>query len=350
MKRTFILFFLFLTALYAKQGYDILTSDGTKTCLLSGYLSDIAEEVIAIPLQKSKEYNIRYAKQVRKEGDNLFLVCNETLYRFNRKGELINIVTDPEEIKVGGYIIDNRTQQLIVLGNEDDIHYYSFRGELLEKKKLKNNISGDHIYSMAMHNNNIWTTEECITHNPDTNETCIEMLAVKYDTSFNKLETRKITSVETGRPQELTNHYNSSFRVNKDSGIMYLYNPPLSAENLLIDTLYIMHHANSSYAYQQMTAYPTQMNSRFWLAACENNPDPLNNYLFCYDTHKNQSWQLTNGFTDDYYFTGNVTDLHALDIYNQNYYFCKSGAEVKDTFSQSAKENNLVVFIVKLKA
>lgn len=354
MKRTFLTLFILLTALYAKQGYDFLTSDGTGTCLFTGHLSDIAEEVIAIPLQNSKTYNIRYAKQVRKEGDNLFLICNETIYRFNRKGELLNIVTNPELMQAKGYIIDRRSQQLIVLGNEDDIHYYTYGGKLMESKKLGSNLSGNKVYSMTMHHNNIWTTEEHISYDPDTNKTSMEVLAVRYDTSFTKQESKKIASFNTGHEQSLQTCYDSEFCVHQDTGNIYLYNPRLSAEYLLSDSLYILNQKkywNNTYLNNShITAFPTRMGSRFWMATCENNQSPLQNYLFCYDTYKNRVWQLTDGFDDDYYKTGSVGNLRPLDAYNQDYYYCKSGKELQHSFPQSAKEDSLVVFIVKLKA
>lgn len=349
MKRTFLTLFILLVALYAKQGYEFVTSDGTKTCLFSGQLSDIAEEIIAIPLQKSKEHTIRYAKQVRKEGDNLFLICNETIYRFNRKGELLNTVTNPEQIRVGGYMIDHRNRQLIVLGNEDDIHYYTFDGELIDTKKLKSNLSGERIHTMAIHQNNIWTTEEHISYDPDTNKVSMELLAVKYDTSFTKLERKKIVTPDVGREQMLAVCYGSEFCIQHDTGHVYLYNPPLSAEYLLSDTLYILNQKHKL-SRSEITTSPTRMGSRFWLAVRENNLNPLPNYFFCYDTKTNQAWQLTDGFEDDYYKTGNVANLRPLDMYNRNYYFCKSGEALGKSFPQSAKEDSLVVFIVKLKA
>lgn len=352
MKRTFILLFSLLVVLYAKQGYEFLTSDQSResgVCRLTGYLSDIAEEVTAIPLQQSREYNIRYAKQVRKEGNNLFLVCNETLYRFNRQGELVSVITNPEMMRVSGYIIDHRTQELIVFGNEDDIHYYTFDGKLVERKKLRNNLTGERICSVAMHNNQIWTTEACQIHHPDTNQTSLEILAVKYDTNFNPLEREKIDSAELGREPSLATHYESEFSLNPQNGQIQLYTPPLSPEYLLSDSLYLVNHPTEQQS-DSLTSYPTRMGSRFWIAACEKNCQPLQNYLFCYDTYTNQAWQLTEGFTDNYYHTGQVKSLRPMGIDNRHYYFCQSGASLAHSFPTEAQKDELVVFIVKMKA
>lgn len=349
MKRAFITLLIFLTAVYARQGYDFLTADGTNICRLTGELSEIAEEVIAIPLQKSKEYRIRNARQVRKVGDHLFLLCNETLYRFTKEGQFAGAITSPENIRVGGYIIDNRKQTLIVLGNEDDIHYYTFDGELLETKKLKSDITRQRVYSMAMHKDSIWTTEQCLSHDPDTNLPRMEVVAVRYDSSFRKLESRRIVSAETGRDNSLEKCFGGEFCVRKDTGGIYLYNPPLSMENLFNDTLYLIHNHSGFERPDYITSYPLRMGSRFWLTACRQDNTSTHDTLFCYDTLRNRSWQLADGFNDDFYGTGNITGLHSMDIYNQEYYFCKSAQEIAGPSLPHTGEDNLVVFVVKLK-
>lgn len=349
MKRAFVILFLFLTVLYARQGYELLTANATTTCLLTGRLSEIAEEVVAIPLQKNKSHVIPYAKQVRKEGENLFLVCNETLYRFSRKGEFLNAVTNPEQIRVGGYIIDNRRQQLIVLGNENDIHYYTFNGKLIETKKLKNTVPDERVHSIALYQDSIWTTESRIRPNRDTNRSSMEILAVKYDTSFTELECKKIAAFDTRHEQLPITCFNSELNVHPDTGVIYLYTPPLSAEYLLSDTLSLL---NQPYRLSSgfVSTFPTRMGKRFWLAACQNNRQPLLNYFFCYDTDRNRAWQLADGFSDDYYQTGQINNLLPLDIYNEQYYFCKSGIALKEAFPQAFEEDTPVVFLVKLRA
>ena len=137
MKRTFTYLLLLVLLVCGKQAYNLLISNEPIRSNLTGALSDIADEVIAIPLQDSGTHSIKEAKYIRQEGDNLFLISNETLYRFNRKGEFICRITHPDDIRVAGYVVNPANQQLIVLGNTDDIFYYSFNGDLLTRKKLK---------------------------------------------------------------------------------------------------------------------------------------------------------------------------------------------------------------------
>ncbi|MDD4114143.1 MAG: 6-bladed beta-propeller [Massilibacteroides sp.] len=348
MKRTFIGLLLILSALYLKEGYSILTSDGTQTCLFTGFLSDIGEEVVAIPLQKSKEHHIHYAKHVRKTGKHLFLICNETLYHFNRNGEFLQAITRPEEMRVGGYIVDESTSQLIVLGNNDDIFYYTFEGILLEKKKLKDQLAGERICSLAIQNQEIWTTQECVTYNPDTNQTCIEVMAIKYNTDFRPLECKKIISSNLGREESLTTNYENEFCIDHN-GALYLYAPPCSAEYLLQDTLYLLNQPRQQQA-DYITKYPARTGNRFWIASYQRNPDPSKNYLFCHDTVSHKTWQLSDGFEDNYYHTGNIKDLHSIELDNDNYYYCQSGNALTHSFPQEAKSGDLVLFMVKLKA
>ena len=83
MKRTFTYLFLLLLVLLVcgKQAYNLLISNESIRNNPTGALSDIADEVIAIPLQDSGTHSIKEAKYIRQEGDNLFLISTETLYR-----------------------------------------------------------------------------------------------------------------------------------------------------------------------------------------------------------------------------------------------------------------------------
>lgn len=74
MKRTFTYLLLLVLLVCGKQAYNLLISNESIRSNPTGALSDIADEVIAIPLQDSGTHSIKEAKYIRQEGDNLFLI------------------------------------------------------------------------------------------------------------------------------------------------------------------------------------------------------------------------------------------------------------------------------------
>ena len=135
-KRTCLLVAIFIS-ICIWNGLERLISSGKGEIYRNGELSEIAKDVVAIPLESIAGPPIKDVRDLYKEGDNLFLISRDILYRFNRKGEFICRITNPKEIRVAGYMVDEVKQQLIVLGNVNDIYYYTFDGQLLLKKKLK---------------------------------------------------------------------------------------------------------------------------------------------------------------------------------------------------------------------
>lgn len=240
MKRTFTYLLLLVLLVCGKQAYNLLISNESIRSNPTGALSDIADEVIAIPLQDSGTHSIREAKYIRQEGDNLFLISNETLYRFNRKGEFICRITHPDDIRVAGYVVNPANQQLIVLGNTDDIFYYSFNGDLLTRKKLKCDLPENrHMLSISMHNNRIFTTEECVHGDTAGKTATIEKQIVEYDSSFHKLQSHTIRPVDLERSACPIGCLAPEVAVEPGSGTVYAYAPPINP-GTYYGTLYIL--------------------------------------------------------------------------------------------------------------
>jgi len=348
MKRTFYFLLFAMTLVGGTFFYEAFLSNNFSTYSIKGALSDIADEVVAVPLKHTQGYKIKNARHVRQLGNSLFLVSNDALYRFSIEGEFLGRVTDPDVIKVGGYIIDSSFRQLIVLGNQDDIHYYSFDGELLETKKLKSDLPHQRVQTASMYGENIWTTEERLSLDTDTQTVTSEYVAVKYDKSFNQIESRSIRSADLGREQDLSLSFHPELAIHPDTGQLYVYSPSFNPENLLRDTLYL--HKNRSRIAaigNAILSYPIRMGRRFWISSY--NTDEQKGGLFCYDTKRRNCWQLANGLEDNFYNTGEVTAFQPMDIYNNNYYYFKSGNEVKKAFPE-ATSDSLILFIVKVKA
>ncbi|MCD7976640.1 MAG: 6-bladed beta-propeller [Tannerellaceae bacterium] len=350
MKRAYLFLLALLLVLYGKEGYRLCTAEDIPTAFKVGSLSDIADKVMAVPLQAGAECKIEKIRNIRQSGNDLFLLSGHTLYRFDRNGAFICQVTQPEMMRVGEYVIDPVAGQLIVIGNERDIHYYSFDGELLDRKRLEHGYEDYRLLSLSFFNGSIWCAEEEVVPAMDSEGFCIERKVVEYDTSFRKLNTYPVIPGDLGREQPLPFWAKPMFSVMPHTGMKYLYNPSLCSDQLIRDTLYMKDHLYESEELNHqdlLPVYPLAVGSRFWLASYQNEDrGELPGYLYCYDWEKNQCWLVEDGLDDNFYRTGKVTDLQRMDVYNQTYCFTKTAAECKDLFPHAG---NSVIFIVKLK-
>lgn len=125
MKRIFIILLFGMILLYAREGYQTYLSAYHIKERITGILSDMAKEVTAIPLQPANGKAIEKVRDIKEEGNNLFLISDDMLYRYNKNGRFLCRITDREEMKVAGYLIDPLKSELIVLGNANDIYYYN---------------------------------------------------------------------------------------------------------------------------------------------------------------------------------------------------------------------------------
>ncbi len=352
MKRTFTLLLIIVVVLYAKEACRIYQSAMYVTEQLTGSLSDITEELTAIPLQPADGYRIDKARSIRQEGANLFLISKGVLYRFQHNGDFICRITNPEDINVAGYMVDSVKKELIVLGNQEDVFYYDFEGQLIERKKLNSELPNRQILAMSLHSNRIWSIEENSYQDPDTQEIYIEKEVVTYDTSFHKIETRKLVALDLGRPQFMLGLFEPRLCLDPSSGNPLVHYASPYSEQLPMDTLYL----KNSWEKQTATIWnsgkvpvtPVNPMGRFWISSYQNMQDDKKNYTFCFDTQTYQYKNIEGGLRDDFYNTGDVV-LEAMDMYNNSYCYVKSGKDIKKAFPGRKEEENAVVFIVKLK-
>ena len=327
MKKTGLFLLTLFVAVCLWQGYQRLTSQEEQQNHTEGYLSDIAEEVVAIPLESANGIHIETARQIRQEGKNLFLINNNVLYRFHRNGQFICRISDPEEISVAGYLIHPAQRQLIVMGNTNDIFYYTYEGKLIDKKKLTSNLPDRRIFSMSVHQNKIWSVEEQTTaHKQSGQADKVNHQVVIYDTSFHKIAERKLTHADMGRRQPLPAFYNPQLCISADTGSLYAYQPTVQPNYLLRDSLYISRLKRGSNPWgseKEVYLYPLRMGRRMWISCYQPASDSRHNYTFCYDSYRQRSWQIKGGFIDNFYQTGAIARLEPLDLQGDQYYFVK---------------------------
>ncbi|MDR2809553.1 MAG: hypothetical protein LBB84_03225 [Tannerellaceae bacterium] len=350
MKRTFLFLLLTFAALYAKVTYDIWTANAPEASLSEGVLSDIAEKVTIVPLQSATPNSFAgKLRSIRQDGTNLFLINNDILYRFHISGEFICRITNPALMKAAEYVIDPLRKQLIVLGNSDDIYYYTFGGQLIAKRKPETRLPIQRMQAVTIYQDCIWTAEERMRFDLLTNEWLIEQQWVKYDIAFREMESHRLLAANLPNKPILPFGRHIDIAVEEDTGMIYACSPSLLPDDLLKDSLLL----NSGQIFpglssdkDQLLAFPLRFGQRFWLASSFNPTDAAQNYIFCFDRTTLRSWQLNAGFEDDFYHTGRIREWQAMDVYSRRYCFSKSGEEVQHVSRSGAP----VIFIVELKA
>ncbi len=183
----------------------------------------------------------------------------------------------------------------------------------------------------------------------------IEKQIVEYDSSFHKLQSHTIRPVDLERSACPIGCLapGSSRGARKRNGLCL--RPSYQPGNLLRDTLYIKQKAAKSQTLENLAGkntlplLPIRMGSRFWVSTYYNAEDESRNYTFCYDTEKEECWQVKEGLKDNFYQTGNVRRMDPIDPYCHSYCFSKSGEDLRNTFPAQAQGESLVLFIVKLK-
>lgn len=318
MKKTSLFLFAVLAMTYLIEGYHTHIASPPPSVSKQTKLSDMAEEVVAITLQPANGKSIKTARSVQKVGADLFLVGCNTLYRYSNKGEFIAQITHPDTIQVAGYMVNSMKKQLIVLGNTDDIHYYSFDGTLLHKKKFQAKQNKQHLYSATLHKQKVWTTEAHVSKDlPTTSAQVLKQTLCTYDTSFRQQTTTPLTSVQTGRENLTPSPIRPTIFVG-ESGIPYVYTPSVQPEQLLRDTLHILGKQGEKAApiAENAEALPVHISSRMCLSSTPS-------YTFCYDRLLNKSWLSYEGIADDFCQTGTIAQLQKTNNSSNQYFFHK---------------------------
>lgn len=348
MKKTCLLLLLLVGIIYINEGYKIISEDMPVKSTTKGFLSNIAEEVIAIPLETTADCRLKHATQIKRDRNELFLVSNGQLFHFDCSGKFLSRVTNNQHFLVANYVIDPVERQLIIMDDKENVYYYDYDGTLLERKSLAGINPLNTPIRLMYHNRHIWITAQSLSPSAnEPNKQCVNQWLYKFDTTLNLQDARKLTAADLGRfylgacfPAELS----------VADGNVYAYSPSTQPDELLADTLYLINRNKLNIHEDYSSILPLCISGRYLVSIYSNATDEKLNYTFCYDRRENYAYNVTGGFEDNFYHTGKVPDLKSLDAYNNSFCYCRSGEEVKNAFPDRAEEDNPVLFIVRMKA
>lgn len=351
MKKAFTLLFCSLTILYGWLGYELISNQQLSPIHSKGELSDIAEEVIAIPLETHAQCKLKQVQLIKRDKEHIFLVSGQQLYHFNSSGKFIGQITTPSNqttqgIDVVDYAVDPVHACLIVIGKEKEVHYYDYSGQLLAQRSLPQKTSWQTFGRIAYHDHHLWATIN--QENRDQHQqTVIEQWLYKFDLNFREVEKRKLEAADLGR---ININYCAAPEIKTFNGNVYVYTSAFQQAHILNDTLYLINNNQLTITNECRTILPIQIGKRFLITSYCNPIATEQNYTFCYDQRQEEAYQIKNGLDDNFFMTGKISKLQPLDLNGQTYYYLKKGEEVYQSFPHIQTEDNPVLFIIKMKA
>lgn len=330
MKRTFTLLFITMLFVYGYLGYQVFQGNQLPTCANEGSLSDIAETVTAIPLTGISSERLASIRDIRRDGGHIFLFSQKQLLHFTSIGQYVSEIGYGEPIEIKDYAIDPDRKQLIVLGSQGEILYYTYEGVRLAQTVIAQEKDWRAFGKLVYYNDCLWATVERI--GPTA---AIEQWLYRFDRQLRVLERRRLHAADVGRP---VIDYVSNPQISVADGKVYVQGSSAQPDYLLDDTLHLLRNHLLDISPNYAAILPLQIGSRFLLASDMR-------HTFCFDRKKNKVYQVAGGLEDDFYQTGSVAALQPLDIHNRTYWYVHSGTSLRHAFPETE-----ILFFVKMKA
>lgn len=346
MKRTFSLLFLTLLLTYGWLGYRLATDNGHVACATEGCLSDIAKEVKAIRLD-TNTLRPEQIRNVQSDRKHIFLTCARRLYHFMASGECIGeIGGDGQPLEVADYTVDPTHQQLIVLGHDGAIYYYTYDGVCTGKSRLPREESWLAVGDVAYYDGGLWLTVDCVGFESQTGGLAVEQWLYRLDKDCRITERRQLHAADTGR---VAVDYLPRPQISISNGQVYTHVSGTPAAYILETTLQLLHNLLIGNAVDATSILPLQVGPRFLFTANPYAQTAEERYIFCYDGQKKHAILAQGGLEDDFYGTGKVTDLQPADPYNRVYCYIKPQTGLRDTFPQAETDGSPVLYFVIMK-
>lgn len=350
MRKTFNLLFICLIALYGRIGYQVIHNTDLPQCQLEGSLSDVAEEVIAIPLETNGHCSLKKIKMIKRDREDIFLVSDRRLYHFNSSGQFLGQITayrpgTKQPVELADYAVDPVRDRLIVIGTGQEVYYYDYNGQLLFQSILPQDASWKTFGHMAYYDNHLWATIDLV-NSENKQAPTVEQWLYKFDLGFNEVEKRKLDVADLGR---MDINYKTGSEIAVKDGHVYVQAPSLQPAHILNDTLYLINCNQLAITENYAKILPLQIGTRFLVSTHYDPTLPERSYTFCYDQRETKAYNVLGGLEDNFYKTGKIPELQSIDLQSNTYCYYKSGKELATSFPDRTDEDNPVLFIVKRK-
>ena len=355
MKKVCLLLLAIIFLTYGYKAYQVVDAylNDVLKIKVSGNLSEITEKVIPVPLQIPDSGVVRDVKRVRQDGNNLFMISDNRLLHFNLQGKFINqIARDINEENgkfIVEYVLNTHKKQALVIDSERNISTFDYHGNLISSIRIDK--PWHKLTALIYHDGFLWATAETLVKNKDNHDSyLIEHKLYQLDMDVNEISSHALRSSCVGMDRMFSSLLVDELLVDEQG--VYAYSTIFDTAILLQDTLYIAQQKKIPLPNKntQYCIYPIRKGQRYYLSTYYDSITDTG-HTFCYDDTKLTAYMLSDGFRDDFFMTGCVSDFQPMDIYNESYCFLKSGKQLAKMFPERAKNDDApVLFILKLKA
>ena len=316
-------------------------------------LSEIAEHVVAIPLETNERCRMGPVDAVKRAGSEFFMLSNRMLYRFDRTGRFLSRIASDRDGRcsaIRDFAVDPQRRQVVAIDTCGHALFFTYDGTLVRRKALAEK-PWQSLLKIAYHDGHFWATAEQCATSASGGERKIEKWLYRLDASFDVVNGTPLYDVDLKR-FHLSSHFDPELCVSPHG--LYAYTASYEPEKLLADTLALIDgnrlekilHASTDHPVPML---PFRIGQRFLMASNGKNGDE-SRYFYCYDQLEQRAFCLKNGFTDDFYQAGHLPYLQALDVYGSEFCYCRSGQAVSRLCPERAATDNPVLFVVRLKA
>ena len=346
------------------QGNELSIIDIDKNKISEFALSEIADSVIAIPLETNSNCLLSYMRKVKFSDEYIFIGDKKSLYRFDYNGRFINKITKegrgPGEITAFiDFFVEQNCDIIDILTYKKLLRVHS-DGQVLQEIPV---IGFPEQIQMIDTSFLINTCDFGIYYNDGKKHNISKM--VRFNSEFLPIDTLDIQNIlnEAGFTDPTAVFYSFS------GNTSYFYYPSQLIEPITRDTLYKFENNVLVPAYKlkfEERLYKLNRTQQF-----DREKAPLkkfrinsifvsssyifssylvenNEYFFCYDTERDKSYNMLKGFIDDIYNTGNI-QLKQFNFETDRMFFVKEGIEAVGKVKGIDENSNPVIFIVYLK-
>jgi hypothetical protein len=339
----------------SKESIKIIKVDPEKSD--SVVLSKIALGVNKFTLETNDSSLITRVTEIETTNEYIFVNdAGRRVLQFDSKGKYIKQIGNQgrgpgEYINIYSIALDS-VNMILYIDTYKKILCFDFSGKIVNV--IKQESMPEFICVIG---DKLWAVSTSLANKLENNRYLNITKLIRYALKGSRIDTMVIKRIAL--PGQAGTSNPQSYVISDLGNVQYLYYPVLLPESVLRDTIYVVNEdklnprikldfgnaAKPRNGKKQIFMRNVFQTNRYLFAEYIYESEQK---LFCHDFSENISYNLKQGFSDDYFGTGKI-QLKPLSLKNGKLYFVQEAFKVATKIEGVTENSNPVVFFVHLK-